>query len=112
MRSEILDKNPAARLRVYAVWFDVLRGDSRQLVDLRALSDERVTNFWDEKKTVARWFSEHVMHERGITWDAYFLYGPDARWETTPEPLLSSGATVISSSEQLAAAVAALLKGG
>ena len=104
MRSDILQKYPSSPVRVYAVWFDMLAGDSRQLVDTRVLNDSRVTNFYDHNKTVGAWFSEHLDREKGIMWDAYFLYGPDASWATEPGPLLSSGRPVIGSSADLAAA--------
>ncbi len=91
-------------MRVYVVWFDMLGGDSRQLVDTRVLNDPRVTNFYDPNKTVGSWFSEHMDGEKGIVWDAYFLYGSDASWAAEPGPLLSSGRTVIGSSADLAAA--------
>jgi len=89
---------------VYVIWFDMLPGDSRQLVDTRVLNDRRVTNFYDPKKTVGSWFSRHVDGENGIAWDAYYLYGPDASWPAEPGPMLSSGGSVIGSSADLAAA--------
>jgi hypothetical protein len=36
-----------------AVWFDMLAGDSRQLLDTRVLADPRVTYYWDEGKVAA-----------------------------------------------------------
>lgn len=91
-------------MRVYVVWFNVLVGDSRNLVDTRVLNDPRVTNYYDPKRSVGSWFADHSNGRGGIVWDAYFLYGPDATWETEPGPLLSSGGTVIGSSGDLAAA--------
>jgi hypothetical protein len=45
-RREILDRHPSAGLKVLAVWFNVVPGDSRRLLDTRVLSDPRVTYFW------------------------------------------------------------------
>lgn len=104
MRSDILQANPSSPVRVYVVWFDMLAGDARQLVDTRVLNDPRVTNFYDPNKAVGSWFSEHLDGEKGIVWDAYFLYGSDAGWAAEPGPLLSSGRTVIGSSADLASA--------
>lgn len=104
MRSDVLEKYPSSPVRVYVVWFDMLPGDSRQLVDRRVLNDPRVTNFYDPRKTVGSWFSRHVDRENGIAWDAYYLYGPDASWPAEPGPMLSSGGSVIGSSADLAAA--------
>jgi hypothetical protein len=94
----------AGRRAEYVVWFDMLAGDSRQLVDTRVLNDPRVTNFYDPKKAIGSWFSERLDGEKGIVWDAYFLYGSDASWAAEPGPLLSSGRTVIGSSADLATA--------
>lgn len=104
MRSDVLEKYPSSPVRVYVVWFDMLPGDSRQLVDTRVLNDPRVTNFYDPKKTVGSWFSQHVDGENGIVWDAYYLYGPDATWAAEPGPMVSSGRTVIGSTGDFAAA--------
>jgi hypothetical protein len=90
-------------VRVYAVWFPVLPGDASATVDKRLLTDKRVTNFWDPHRTVSNWFSHHVTDQPGITWDAYFLYGPDATWDSMPAPLVSSGSPVIGRRDSLAA---------
>ena len=104
MRSDVLKEYPSSPVRVYVVWFDMLPGDSRQLVDTHVLNDPRVTNFYDPKKTVGSWFSRHVDGENGIVWDAYYLYGSDASWTAELGPLVSSGGSVIGSSGDLAAA--------
>ena len=104
MRKNILEKYASSQVRVYVVWFNVLVGDSRHLVDRRVLNDSRVTNFYDPKRLVGSWFADHSNGGAGIVWDAYFLYGPEATWASEPGPLLSSGGTVIGSSGDLAAA--------
>jgi hypothetical protein len=104
VRNDILQKYPSSSVRVYVVWFDMLAGDSRQLVDTRVLNDPRATNFYDPKKAIGSWYSEHMDREKGIVWDAYYLYGSDASWAAEPGPLLSSGRTVIGSSADLASA--------
>ena len=111
MHDEILQRYPSARLKVLAVWFDVLPGDSRQFLDTRVLGDTRVTYYWDEARVAGRWFSDHVTGNPGITWDAYFLYGPDARWTQAPGPLLSSNGPVIGSSSELRSALDPFLTG-
>lgn len=103
MRSNILDRHPSAPVRVYVVWFDMLPGDSRYLVDRWVLNDARVTNYYDPHRLVGTWFGEHSQ-DGGIVWDAYYLYGADAVWTTEPGPLVSSGGSVIGSSQDLAAA--------
>ena len=110
MRSEILHKHPFASLRVLVVWLPMLPGDGRATTDNRLLGDKRVINFWDGRRLAGSWFAEHVDHSPEISWDEYFLYGKDARWEAAPAPLLSQGGTVIGSSDQLATAITPLLK--
>jgi hypothetical protein len=112
VHSDILDRYPAAKLKVYAVWFDMLTGDSRQFLDTRALGDPRVTYYWDEGKVVGRWFSANVAGREDVTWDAYFLYGPDAQWGQQLGPLVSSSDSgVIGSTDQLTAAIRPFLSG-
>jgi len=111
VHDEILRRYPAARLKVLAVWFDMLRGDSRRFLDTRVLGDPRVTYYWDEGRVAGRWFSDHVTGSSDITWDQYFLFGPDARWDRTPRPLISSGGSVIGSAEELRSAISPFLTG-
>jgi hypothetical protein len=46
VHNEILARYPKARLKVLAVWFDMLSGDSRQFLDTKVLGDPRVTYYW------------------------------------------------------------------
>jgi hypothetical protein len=111
VHDEILQKYPSARLKVISVWFNMLAGDSRQLLDTRVLGDPRVTYYWDQDKVAGRWFSDHVTGGAGVTWDAYFLYGPGARWDQSPGPLVSSGGPVIGSAGDLMTAIRPFLSG-
>ena len=45
----------------------------------------------------------------GITWDGYYLYGPDATWEDSPSPLIGSGGTIYAEQETLRTQLNALL---
>lgn len=103
MRDEILASHRSWAIRVYAVWFPVLAGDSSVTVDARLLNDPRVTNYWDPQRRVGDWFSAHVTSQPGITWDAYFLFGAGATWDSAPAPVASSGSPVIGSRDDLAA---------
>lgn len=104
MRTNILEKYPSSDARVYAIWFNMMTGDSRNLVDLRVLDDHRVTNYYDADRVVGSWFGAHDNGDGGIAWDAYYLYGRGATWSAEPGPLLSNGGPVIDSSADLAAA--------
>jgi hypothetical protein len=101
VQHEILQKHRSAPLRVEVIWLPMLAGDSRKLIDQRVLSDPRVTYYWDPKRTVGDWFSREVTHAPGTTWDAFFLYGVQARWDSTPEPLVASGSTIIGTRDDL-----------
>jgi hypothetical protein len=112
VHDEILQKYPSARLKVLSVWFNMLTGDSRQFLDTRVLSDPRVTYYWDQDKVTGRWFSDHVTGRAKVTWDAYFLYGPAARWDQGPGPLVSSSnGDVIGSTDELMSAIRPYLSG-
>ena len=56
---------------------------------------------------------EAIQRPRGllgpVAWDAYHLYGPDARWNDVPEPLIGSGYTIYGKRKSLAAEIAPLL---
>jgi hypothetical protein len=106
VHDEILAKNPGANLRVYAVWFDMLFGDSRSRWDGDGMADTRVVHLWDEKKTVGSWYSANVTHQPGTTWDFYALYGPEARDLSSP---LDTGGTIIGDHDRLAASIRPLL---
>jgi len=114
VQQDILDKHPAANLKVYTVWFSTLAGDSRSAWHSGAMPDPRVTNLWDEGRVVSQWFSKYVVGDQSYLWDAYFLYGSDAWWENTetkPSALISSGGPVLDKRDQLEASILPLMNG-
>ncbi|HVQ40434.1 MAG TPA: hypothetical protein VMS31_23030 [Pyrinomonadaceae bacterium] len=76
------------------------------------LDDPRVVHYWDEQKKVGRFFAgkDPETSDPDVVWDAFYLYGPDAQWLTKPEPLLSTGATVLDKFEVLKTDLGPLLK--
>ena len=109
-----MEKHPAANLKVYTIWFSTLAGDSRSAWKSGAMPDPRVTNLWDEQRIVSQWFSKYVDGDEGYLWDAYYLYGSDARWENTDtksSALISSGGTILGKRDQLEASILPLLNG-
>ena len=74
------------------------------------MPDARVIHFWDGDQQVGQWFAEKVEGYRGVSWDAYYLYGPEATWETVPAPLLGSGGTIYGERETLEKQVRTLLE--
>jgi hypothetical protein len=109
----VLETHPKADLRVYAVWFNMMANDSRAKWRETLLSDRRVTHFWDEPKIVGTWFAPRTAAMAGrlspdgkwgdgdVLWDAYLLYGTDARWDAEPTGLLSWGRTIMASKATL-----------
>ena len=112
MQQEILEPNPEAAVRVYAIWFDMLVADNRGKWRPEFMTDSRVTHLWDEKRLAGCWYADHE-RPRGVfgpvVWDAYYLYGPDATWNDAPEPLIGSGYTIYAKRKTLAQEIAPLL---
>ena len=109
MQSNILSRNPDPGLRVLVIWVPFLNG-SRAAINPSVLPDSRVTYLWDSNAISSTWFSQHVTHQIGPTWDYYLLFGPRAWWGTAPGPVMSQGGPVIASSGQLQAAIQPLLR--
>jgi len=110
VQDEILAKNPSANVRVYAVWLNMLSGDSRGQWNGGTLNDTRASHLWDEQKAIGTWFAEAISRQPGgVAWDVYALYGPDARWSQDPPPPVSSGGTIIARREQLRSSITPLL---
>ena len=103
MQEEILEKNRAADVKVYAVWLPMIASDARSEWKKSLIPDSRVIHLWDEQRVVGRWFASQGRYGEGVdvVWDIYFLFGPEAQWETLPEPLLSWGRTVVDAREKL-----------
>lgn len=110
MQREILEADPAADLRVYAVWVAFLGGTSEAAdVSRRVLPDPRAVQFWDGSALTSEWFAKNVDHSPSPAWDVFYLYGPDATWTDVPAPIVSSGGTIIGQSSTLKAAITPLL---
>jgi hypothetical protein len=110
VQREILESEPTAELRVYAVWVPFSGGTSQAAdVSRRVLPDERVLHFWDGAAVTSEWFAANVDHSPAPAWDVYYLFGPNASWSDVPGPIVSSGATIIGQSSSLQDAIAPLL---
>jgi hypothetical protein len=110
VQQQILQRNPAADLRVYSVWVPFLGGTKEAAeVSRKVLPDPRVVQFWDGSAVTSEWFAKNVDHSPGLAWDVYYLYGPHATWTQVPGPLVSSGGTIIGNSSALKDAMKPLL---
>ena len=109
MQRQLLDKYPAAPLRVYAVWVPLPVSMTHDAWDAANLTDDRVRQFWDIDLVTGRWFASRVDGVDGISWDFYYLYGPDAIWETVPAPLVGTGGTIYGERYSLEKQVLSLL---
>jgi len=107
---QLLAQYPSAKLRVYAVWLPMLAGDAREEWDGNTMPDPRVMHFWDGERAIGQWFAKEVEGYRGVSWDTYYLYGPDAKWESVPSPLVGSGGPIISEQAALKKQVSPLLE--
>ena len=80
MQREILEKNPNAKLKVYAVWFNMLASDDRSRWPQDLFSDPRVVEYWDDRQVLGTWYAGHPDYEDypgPVLWDAY-LHRPNA----------------------------------
>jgi hypothetical protein len=73
------------------------------------MPDPRVIHFWDGEQAIGQWFAKEVEGYEGIAWDVYYLYGPDATWESVPSSLLGSGRTIYGEREKLEKQILTLL---
>ncbi len=107
-------KYPKADIKGYAIWFNMYPGDSRADWPPDVVTDPRVMHRWDEAKLIGSFFGQNKSRiqaqlssdSRGlgrgeILWDAYLLYGQNAKWESFPTGLLRVGRTIIAGRETL-----------
>ena len=111
VQQEVLDEHPDADLRVYAVWFDMVEGDTRAAVDRGLLPDPRVTHFWDEGKRAGGWYGAWTRPgaPEWVEWDAFFVYPRGATWDRSAARPLRWGRTGVGKREDLRAALLPLL---
>jgi len=105
----IISRYPSEPLSVYAVWLQMLPSISSEKWDETIMPDARVRHFWDGELDVARWFAKQVDGYERVSWDMYYLYGPEAVWEIIPSPLVDSRGTIYRERQTLMIQVSALL---
>ena len=122
MQTSLLDSNPNARLRVYAVWYNMFPGDSRAKWPPDLLTDGRVVHYWDERQLVGNMYFQNLpqIWERRapetappadlILWDAYLLYEPTIRWDDAPPGVVSWGSSILQTQDRLMRDLEAILR--
>ena len=106
----MLERYPDARLRVYVVWVHRWGTDNRAEIDGGGMVDPQVTQYWDTAGVIGEPFLDRFgVDLGGLDYDFFLLFGPDATWGSSPPRPVSSGGTVISTSDRLASAAAGLL---
>ena len=92
----------------------VLPTDARSEWDASVLDDARVKHFWDGETALGSWLADPQNLDRGysgpVVWDAYLLFGRNARWEERPTDLRGAGWTVIGRASDLESEVEAVLE--
>jgi hypothetical protein len=92
------------------VWVKRWALDTRAEIDGAGMLDPRVTHLWDTGNVVGQGFLDRFgVDLGGLDYDFFLLFDRDATWGPTPPQPLSSGGTVISSSDRLARDIAPLL---
>jgi hypothetical protein len=93
------------------VWVKRWPYDTRAEIDGAGMVDPRVTHLWDTGNLVDHGFLERFgVDFGGLDYDFSLLFDRNATWAQRPPRPVSSGATVIGDSDQLAASAATLLR--
>jgi hypothetical protein len=88
-------------------WVQTL-GPDASLTIPDVFTDPRVRHFRDQDKIAGEWFAA-LNGNPGMTYDLYYVFGPEARWEDAPAPMRLAGATVITDTAEIEAALASAL---
>ena len=93
------------------IWVKRWATDTRAEIDGAGMVDPRVTHLWDTGNLVDQGFLERFgVDFGGLDYDLFLLFDRNATWDQRPPRPVSSGATVLGDSDQLAASAAALLR--
>jgi len=92
------------------VWVKRWATDTRAEIDGAGMIDPRVTHLWDTGNVIGQEFLDRFgVDFGGLDYDFFLLFNRNATWVSNPPRPISSGATVIGKSEQLADSAASLL---
>jgi hypothetical protein len=92
------------------IWVKRWTLDTREAIDGAGMVDPRVTHLWDAGNVIGEDFlDQFAVDFGGLDYDFFLLFDRKATWDATPPRPVSSGATVIGDSDQLAESAASLL---
>ena len=93
------------------VWVKRWAYDTRAEIDGAGMVDPRVTHLWDAGNVIGQEFLDRFgVSFGGLDYDFFLLFDRNATWGSTLPRPVSSGATVIADSDQLAKSAASLLR--
>lgn len=96
---------------MYVVWVRRWATDARAEIDGAGMVDRRVLHLWDAGNVIGQPLLERLgVDFGGLDYDFFLLFDADADWGPAPPRPVSSGATVIGDSDQLARDIAPLLR--
>src|SRR6266508_1712606 len=82
--SDVLERYPDVRLRVYVVWVQRWATDAHSEIDGAGMIDQRVTHLWDAGKVIGTPLLERLEVDfGGLDYDFFLLFGRDATWDGT-----------------------------
>ena len=90
VRTQVLDSDPELELKVYVVWNPSPGGVDPWPSPFPGLApDDRITEYWDSGQVAAQWFASDI-GSGTVAYDAYYLFGPEARWDDELPAVLST----------------------
>lgn len=107
---KVLDEQHDQRIRVFVIWEPVLPTDwaSPSTRTLARLSDNRVSQYWDNERLVSRSLGEH--DRSSLVWDYVAVYEPEKMWDQAPPEPHYSHAPVVEAIDDTKAAIEMLLR--
>jgi hypothetical protein len=113
VQQDLLEKHEDTDLAVYAIWFNMYPSDAREQWPADLLTDSRVVHYWDEARNVGTFYGNRFKEMEStvaqnssgvgapVLWDAYLVYGSDARWDDAPTGLRRWGRTIMRTQDSL-----------
>lgn len=108
MQTDVLERHPELRLKVYAVWFHMVWTDSRGRWPEHLIDDPRVEHFWDEGKALGRWYDRRFGDGKHVMWDVFLLYPERSRLDLPAERMLAFNGTIVEKRDELRKAIETL----